>query len=83
MNGKITIKRREGALGHHSKNYQVFLNDYEITNFVRSVNVKMGLGAPIPIVTVELAGIVELPNDIISVVTIYRDEARNNDKNPH
>lgn len=73
MNGKIRIQRRAGALSHEPKWYQVFLDDMEITRFVRSIDVSFRFDG-LPKVKLELIGIVELPDEIEAAISVYRHE---------
>lgn len=75
MIGKIKLVKG------HNLQYSLFLDDVDISKYTRSIDIKIGVNE-IPRVTVELIGLVEIPDEVLASIEIYKSEDED-DKNTH
>lgn len=60
------------GMGSTSRYYRVFLDDLDISRFVRAATVRIAVGEK-NTVNLELVGDVELPGELIAIVTASQD----------
>lgn len=73
--GKISIRLRENvAYPYNTKNWLIYLDDVEISQFVRRITIEAEAGMALPNVSMELFGNVELPSELKAYISVEQKE---------
>lgn len=73
MMGKIKIEKI-GEKDRPSIRYRIFLDDIDISRFVKLGGISIQFTDGLPVVKLEMIGALELPDDIQALVEIYKQE---------
>ena len=69
--GRIRVETANKLESPHTKYWRIFLDEQDVSHFVRSINIHADVASDLPVIDLEIVGFVEFPDEIQALIKLY------------